>query len=86
MKKQQIALIALALWLILVYGAMFLMQQINFEIFFIFVLVGVLVIIQFMELKFVQPVYQQYLSYLTVVAIVIFGIIVVHKIMGIIVK
>jgi len=84
MKKHHFVLITLALWLTLVYGAMILMQQINLEIFFVLVLAGFLVILHVMEMKFVQRGYQQYLLYLQIVVIIIFGIIAVHKIMEII--
>jgi hypothetical protein len=86
MKKQQIALIALTLWLIMVSGAMILGQNINLETYVILVLIGFLVIVQFMELKFVQPGYLKSLRYLIAVGIVIFCGIVVHKVMEILVR
>jgi hypothetical protein len=86
MKKQHYALIALAMWLILVSGLMILVQSINLETYTILVLIGFLVILQFMELKFIQPVYLKSLRYLMVVGIVIFCGIVLHKVMEILVR
>jgi hypothetical protein len=86
MRKQQIALIALALWLSLVSGIMILMQGIDLEIFFVIGLIGILVIIQLMKQKFVQPSYQRYIRYFIAAGIVIFGLIVAHKVMEILAK
>jgi hypothetical protein len=83
MRKQQIALIALGLWLTLVSGVMILMHQVDLEIFFVLSLIGILVIMQLLEQKFAQPSYLRYIRYLIAAGIVIFGVIVVHKVMEI---
>lgn len=81
MRKQQIAIIALALWFILVSVVMLLMQQVDFEIFFILCLIGIFVIMQILEPSYVQPGYLKYVRYLIAAGIVIFGAIIVHKVM-----
>jgi len=86
MKKQHLALIALAVWMTLVSGGMILMQKVDLEVFFVFALIGFLVVMQFMELKFVKPEYLKSVRFLMAAGIVIFAMIVAHKIMDILVR
>jgi len=86
MRKQQIAIIALAMWLTLIAVFMLLMQRIDLEIFFILGLVGVLVVMQILEPSFVQPGYLKYIRYLIAAGIVIFGAIVVLKVIEILAR
>jgi hypothetical protein len=79
MKKKQIAIIALAGWLILIFILMILSQIVDFEVFFILALIGLLVIMKVMEQKFVQPGYLRNFWYLITIGIIVFGIIAVHK-------
>jgi hypothetical protein len=83
MRKEQIAIIALALWLTIVSVFMLLTQQVDLEIFFIVFLVAILVLVYLMEPNFVQPRYLRYLRYLIAAGIVIFGLIVAQKVMEI---
>jgi hypothetical protein len=62
---------------------MLLSNRFNLEFFFILCFVGVLVIMQLMEPYYVKPGYLQYIRYLIVVGIVIFGVIVAKKVMEI---
>ena len=83
MRKEQIAIIALALWLTIISVFMLLLQRVNFEIFFILFLFGILMIVQLFEPNFVQPRYLQYIRYIIAAGIVIFGLIVAQKVMEI---
>ena len=83
MRKEQITIIAIAVWLTLISVSMLLLQRIDFEIFFILFLLGILMIMQFVEPNYVQPGYLQYIRYLLAAGIVIFGLIVAQKVMEI---
>jgi antibiotic biosynthesis monooxygenase (ABM) superfamily enzyme len=84
MRKQQIAIIALALWLTIVSLFMFLTQGIDLGIFFVLSLIGMLVIVQILQSHYVQPDYQRYIRYLIAAGLVTFGVIVAQKILDII--
>jgi hypothetical protein len=81
MRKQQIAIIAFTLWLIILLGLMLSLQLITFEIFFVLGLIGLLVIAMFMEPKYVHPYYQRYIWYLIFGGAVIFAAILVLRVM-----
>jgi|WetSurMetagenome_2_1015567.scaffolds.fasta_scaffold75683_1 hypothetical protein len=83
MRKQLIAIIALALWLFIIAVSMLLSNRIDLELFFILCFIGVLVIMQFMEPSYVKPKYLRYIRYLIVAGIVIFGLIIALKILDI---
>ena len=83
MRKQQIAIIALALWLFIVALYMLLSNRFDIEFFYILCFVGVLVIMQLLEPTYVKPGYLRYFKYLIIVGIVIFGVIVAQKVMDI---
>jgi len=79
MRKQQIAIIALSLWLTIVSVFMLLAQRVDLGIFFVLSLIGMLLIVQLMQSNYVQPGYMQNVRYFIVAEIVIFGIIVALK-------
>ena len=83
MRKQQIAIIAFALWLTIVSLCMLLIQRFDIELFFVLCLLGILVIVQLMQSNYVQPGYLQYIRYITAAGIVMFGILVAQKVMEI---
>jgi hypothetical protein len=83
MRKQQIAIIALAAWLTLVCVFMFILQNVDIEIFFVFSSLGIFFIIELIEPRYVQNNYMRYKWYLIAAWVVIFGLIVVHKLMNI---
>jgi hypothetical protein len=83
MRKQHIAIIALSLWLTIIWVFMLFTQHVDYEIFFVFGSIGIFVIIELIEPHYVQYGYQRYKWYLIAVWIVIFGLIVVHKTMEI---
>jgi hypothetical protein len=83
MRKEQIAIIALALWLTIVSVSMLLSQWVDLEVFFVLCLLGFLVITQLIQPSYIQPGYLKYFKYLIAAGIVIFGLIVVKKVMEI---
>jgi len=83
MRKEQIAILALAVWLTLIAIFMLLAQSIDIEIFFVLSLIGFLVIVELIAPKYVQPGYLRYIRYFIAAGIVIFGMIVVKKVMEI---
>jgi hypothetical protein len=83
MRKQQIAIIALTLWLILVSVFILLAEQVDLEIFFVLSFIGLLVIMQFMQSYYVQPTYMRYIRYFIAAGIVMLGVIVALKILDI---
>jgi hypothetical protein len=86
MRKQQIAIIAFALWLTIVSLCMLLIQRFDIELFFVLCLLGIFVIVQLMQSNYVQPGYLQYIRYLTAAGIVMFGILVAQKVMEILAR
>jgi hypothetical protein len=82
-RKQQIAIIAFASWLTIISTCMLLVQRFDLELFFVLCLLGIFVIVQLMQSNYVQPGYLRYIRYLTAAGIVIFGVIVVQKVMEI---
>jgi uncharacterized membrane protein YccC len=86
MRKQQIAIIILALWLTIVSIFMLLYQQFDFEIFFVLGFIGILVIVTIIEPNYVQPTYLKYIWYVIAVGILIFGAIIAHKVMQLFIR
>ncbi len=84
MKKRQSAFIFLALWLILVSGSMIMSRRIDLEFFLILGLMGLLFVNQLLEQNFIQPNYKKYIKYNFIFCIIIFAIIVAHKVMVIV--
>ena len=83
MRKEQIAIIALAVWLSLISVFMLLSQSFNLEIFFVLSLIGFLIIMELIAPKYIQTGYVRYIQYVLAGAIVIFGLIVVQKVLEI---
>lgn len=83
MRKQQIAIIALAVWLIIVSTFLLLSQRVDLEFFLILCLMGMLVIMQLMQSSFAQPVYLRYIRYLMAAGTLMFGVIVALKVLDI---
>jgi hypothetical protein len=79
MRKEQIAIIAIAAWLTLISVFMVLAQRVDFEIFFVFSLLGLLIIVEIIGPKYVQPRSLQYIWYLLAAGIAIFSTIIVLK-------
>ena len=86
MRKEQIGIIALAVWLTLISLFMLLANSLNPEIFFVLSLVGLLLIEELITPKYIQPGYLRYIKYIIVTGIVIFGLMVAQKAMEILAK
>jgi len=83
MRKEQIAIIALAVWLTSISIVMLLAKSANLEIFFVLSLIGFIIILELIAPKYIRPGYLQYIQYILAAGIVIFGVIVVQKVMEI---
>ena len=83
MRKQQIAIIALAVWLTVIAVFMLLAQSVNLEIFFVLSLIGFLVIAELIAPNYIQPGYMRYIRYILAAGIVLFGVIVVQKVLDV---
>jgi hypothetical protein len=86
MIKEEIAIIALAVWLTLISIFMLLTQIVNLEIFFVLSLIGFLIIAELITPKYIQPGYLRYIQDILTVGIAIFVVIVLQKVMEILAK
>ena len=86
MRKEQIAIIVLAAWLAVVSVFMVFVGNVNFEIFFVLSLIGLLVIVELAGPKYVRPRFLWYIWYLLGAGIAIFSAIVVWKVVEILSK
>jgi hypothetical protein len=83
MRREQIAIIALAGWLSLITVLLFLAHSVDLAIFFVLALIGFLIIVELISPKYIQPGYLRYIKYLIAAAIVVFAAIVAQKILEI---
>jgi hypothetical protein len=83
MRKQQIAIIALFLWLTGVSLFMLLRQPIDFKVLIVVWFMGILVIMALIEPQYVKPGYLLYIRFITAAGIVIFVGIVALKVLEI---
>jgi hypothetical protein len=83
MRKQQIAIIALTLWLTIVSLFMLLAQPIDFKVLVVLWFMGILVIMALIEPQYVKPGYLRNIRYFTAAGIVIFVVIVALKVLEI---
>jgi hypothetical protein len=83
MRKEQIAIIALAVWLTVITVFMLVAHSVNLEIFFLLSLIGFFIIVELITPKYIRPGYLRYIQYILAAGIVIFGVIVVLKVMQI---
>ncbi len=83
MRKKQIAILFFALWLIIILYIMLLAGRFDLALFFILGFIGFLLIVELIEPRYVKPSYLPYLRYLTAAGIVIFGAVVIQKLMEI---
>ena len=81
MRKEQIAIIILAVWLTLISVFMLLTQSVNLEIFFVLSLIGFFIIVELITPKYVRPGYLRYIQYMRVAGILLFVGIVALKVM-----
>ena len=83
MKKKILAAIALSAWLVIVSSFMLLARHIDIEIFFVLWLIGILVIVELADSRFSLPPFLRYIKYMIAAGIVIFGGIVITKVLEI---
>jgi predicted tellurium resistance membrane protein TerC len=81
MRKKQIAVITLALWLTIIALFMLLNERIDFALFFILGFIGFLVIVELMEPRHVKPAYHWYIRLLIGVGIVLFIAFIAQKVL-----
>jgi hypothetical protein len=86
MKKKVLAAIIMFIWLVVISAFMLLAQRVDLEIFFVLWLIGILVIVELMDTRFSLPSYLRYIKYLVAAGIVLFGGIVVQKVLEILAK
>jgi hypothetical protein len=83
MRKEQIAVIAFSVWLILITFFMLLAHTFEIGIFFVLSFIGFLIIVELIKPKYIRPGYLRYIQYILAAGIVIFGVIVALKVMQI---
>jgi len=83
MRKEQIAVIALAAWLTVILIFMLLAQTFDIGIFFVLSIIGFLITLKLITPKYIRPGYIRYIRYILAAGIVIFGVIVALKVMEI---
>ena len=86
MKKKDLAIIVVTIWLIVITVFMLLAARIDLEIFFVLWLIGLLVIVELMDTRFTLPPYMRYLKYVVAAGILLFGCIVALKVMEILAR
>ncbi|HRY76489.1 MAG TPA: hypothetical protein P5217_09420 [Methanoregulaceae archaeon] len=83
MKKKVLSAVAVAAWLIIVGIFMLLARRVDLEIFFVLWLIGILIIVELTDTRFVHPVHLRYVKYLVAAGIILFGGIVTGKVLEI---
>jgi hypothetical protein len=86
MIKEEIAIIALSVWLTVISIFMLLTISVNLEIFFVLSLIGFLIIAELITPKYIRPGYLRYIQDILTVGIAIFVLIFVKKVMEILAK
>jgi len=86
MKKKEIGIIAFGVWLMIISLFMVLSQRVDLESFFVIGFIGFLVIVELLGSSYFKPAYQKYIWYLVAAGMVIFGLVVIQKVMEIIAK
>jgi len=85
-KKKNLAITIITIWLIVISLFMVLAYRIDLEIFFVLWLIGLLVIVELADTRFSLPPYLRYIKYVVAAGIVVFGIIVIRKVLEILYK
>jgi diacylglycerol kinase len=83
MKKKILAVTAMVIWLLVICSFMLLARSVDLEIFFVLWLIGLLVIVELMDTRYSLPPYMRYLKYVIAAGIVLFGGIVIQKVLEI---
>lgn len=83
MRKEQIAVIALAAWLTIISIFMLLAQTFDIKIFLLLSIISFLIMLKLITPKYISPGYTRYTRYIIAAGIVLFGVIVALKVMEI---
>lgn len=83
MRTKQIAIIAFALWLVVISLFMLFTGRFDLALFFVLGFIGFLVIIELIDLRSVKHGYSWYIRFLVVAGIIISGAIIVQKVLEI---
>jgi hypothetical protein len=83
MRKIEIAVISFSVWLIVISYFMLLTGRFELALFFILGFIGFLLIVDLIKPHYVKPSYMRYIRYLIIIGIVVFGAVIVQKIMEI---
>ena len=83
MTKKKIAAVIFALWLTIISVFMLLVERIDLALFFVLGFIGFLVIVELMEPYYVKPGYIPRIRFLIAAGIVLFGAIIVQKLLEI---
>lgn len=83
-RKLGIASVAFTTWLMVIIAFMLLNRTFDLEVFFALALIGLLVVVIFIDLSSVQPRYVRRMKYLVATALIAFGFIVANRIVEII--
>lgn len=83
MLKKNIAVITLALWTFIILTFMIMAYTVNLEIFFVFWLIGLLIITELIDTKNVETTYLKFIKWIIGISVIIFAYIVIKKIMEI---
>jgi hypothetical protein len=75
MIKKHVAIIALGIWLLLMFFFMIWTQNVDITVFFVFGFIGFLIVLKIVEPKFVHPAYMQYFWYFVIAGIGIVAVI-----------
>jgi hypothetical protein len=81
MIKKQIAIIAFALWLIIISLSMLFAGWFDVALFFVLGFIGFLVIVELSDLHYVKPDYTRYIRFVIIAGIILSGAIIVQKVM-----
>jgi len=82
--KKEVALTLLATCLFITTFFMILSQSLDLSVFFVIWLISILIAIELINPSFLQPMYIKYAKYVILIGVLIFGSIVLNKIMEII--
>lgn len=84
MKTKYLALVVLSTWTCIILGFMLLGWYIDLEVFFVLWLIGLLIITELIDTHFIQSKQSKNIKILIIISIIIFGLIIIKKILGII--
>ncbi|PKL59801.1 MAG: hypothetical protein CVV33_05970 [Methanomicrobiales archaeon HGW-Methanomicrobiales-4] len=81
MTKKQIAIVTICSWLFIITAFMLAAQRFDLEIFFVLWLIGILIVVELTETRYFQTPHLKKIKYIIAIGILIFGFIVVEKVL-----